>query len=153
LLVTAFGGVGAVSRAPISIIRSMPETRSLLEQCMKEVSAVARARRIQLNDTVVADSMRYIDSLAANATTSLQRDIADGEAKRDRLLERFGGAARTGGRGLDTCKPVYLPQPAAAGIASTRQLGVSPMSRAKFTGSWKVRHRIPRSPQPRRRRS
>jgi 2-dehydropantoate 2-reductase len=28
LLVTAFGGVGAVSRAPIGIIRTMPETRA-----------------------------------------------------------------------------------------------------------------------------
>jgi len=36
LLVTAFGGVGAVSKAPIGIIRTMPKTRSLLEQCMEE---------------------------------------------------------------------------------------------------------------------
>ena len=66
LLVTAFGGVGAVSRAPIGIIRTMPETRALLQQCMEEVAAVARASRIQLNDTVVADSMGYVDTLPAN---------------------------------------------------------------------------------------
>ena len=79
LLVTAFGGVGAVSRAPIGIIRTIPETRALLQQCMEEVAAVARARGIQLDDTVVTDTMRYVDSLAANATTSLQRDIAEGK--------------------------------------------------------------------------
>jgi hypothetical protein len=48
-------------------------------QCMEEVAAVARARGIQLDDTVVIDTMRYVDSLAANATTSLQRDIAEGK--------------------------------------------------------------------------
>jgi len=79
LLVTSFGGVGAVSRAPIGVIRAMPETRSLLEVCMQEASAVARAQCVLLNDTVVADTMKFIDSLAPNATTSLQRDIADGK--------------------------------------------------------------------------
>jgi 2-dehydropantoate 2-reductase len=79
LLVTSFGGVGAVSRAPIGVIRSIPETRLLLELCMQEASAVAQAHRILLNDSVVADTMKFIDSLAANATTSLQRDIADGK--------------------------------------------------------------------------
>jgi 2-dehydropantoate 2-reductase len=39
LLVTAFGGVSAVSRAPIGIIRTVPETRALLQRCMEEVSA------------------------------------------------------------------------------------------------------------------
>ena len=77
LLVTPFGGVCAVSRAPIGIMRTVPETRLLLEQCMQEVSAVARASHVQLSDTVVADTMKFIDTLAASATTSLQRDIAE----------------------------------------------------------------------------
>ena len=105
MLVTAFGGVGAVSRAPIGIIRTMPETRALLQQCVEEVAAVARARGIQLDDTVVTDTMRYVDSLAVTATTSLQRDIAGGKAKR---------------------------QSAAARIAGTRQDGVSAMSYAQI---------------------
>ena len=79
LLVTAFGGVGAVSRAPIGIIRTIPETRALLQQCMEEVAAIAHARGIQLDDTVVTNAMKYVNSLAANATTSLQRDIAEGK--------------------------------------------------------------------------
>jgi len=36
LMVTSFGGVGAVARAPIGAIRSVPETRLLLEQCLTE---------------------------------------------------------------------------------------------------------------------
>ena len=103
LLVTSFGGVGAVSRAPIGIVRATPETRLLLEQCMEEVSAVARARRIQLSPTVVADTMRFIDSLAANATTSLQRDIADGKPSE---LGFWNGSVVRQGRALNVSTPV-----------------------------------------------
>jgi 2-dehydropantoate 2-reductase len=102
LLVVAFGGVGAVSRAPIGIMRTMPETRALLEQCMEEVSAVARARGIQLSDTVVADSMRYVDSLAANATTSLQRDIAEGKPSE---IDFWNGAVVRQGRTVNVSTP------------------------------------------------
>jgi 2-dehydropantoate 2-reductase len=103
LLVTSFGGVGSVSRAPIGIIRATPETRLLLEQCMDEVSAVARARRIQLSDTVAADTMRFIDSLAANATTSLQRDIAEGKPSE---LDFWNGSVVRQGRALNVSTPV-----------------------------------------------
>jgi 2-dehydropantoate 2-reductase len=103
LLVTSFGGVGAVSRAPIGIIRATPETRLLLEQCMEEVSALARARRIQLSDTVVADTMSFIDTLAANATTSLQRDIAEGKPSE---LDFWNGSVVRQGRAVDVSTPV-----------------------------------------------
>jgi 2-dehydropantoate 2-reductase len=46
---------------------------------MQEVDAVARARRVALAASVVADTMAFLDSLAENATTSLQRDIIDGK--------------------------------------------------------------------------
>lgn len=89
VLVTSFGGIGAVTRAPIGVIRTVPQTRRLLEKCMQEVLAVARARAVAMADEVVADTMARIDSLAANATTSLQRDIADGKPTE---LESWNGA-------------------------------------------------------------
>lgn len=89
LLVTAFGGVGAVTRAPIGMVRTIPETRRLLERCMTEVVAVARAWKIALSDTVIPDTMGLIDALEASATTSLQRDIIDGKPTE---LEFWNGA-------------------------------------------------------------
>jgi 2-dehydropantoate 2-reductase len=47
LLVVSFGGMGALTRAPIGVIRTLPETRRLLECCMQEVDAVAKARRVK----------------------------------------------------------------------------------------------------------
>ena len=79
LTVTSFGGIRAVTRAAIGVTRAMPETRQLLEQCMNEVFAVARSRAIALADTIVAETMTFLDSLAADGTTSLQRDIVDGK--------------------------------------------------------------------------
>jgi 2-dehydropantoate 2-reductase len=89
LTVTAVGGVGAVTRAAIGATRAMPETRRLLEQCMQEAFAVARSREVALADTIVAETMTFIDSLAADGTTSLQRDIVDGKPSE---LEYWNGA-------------------------------------------------------------
>ena len=103
LLVTSFGGVGAITRAPIGTIRAMPETRQLLEQCMAEVLAVACARGVALTETIVADTMNVIDSLAANGTTSLQRDIAEGKPTE---LEAWNGAVVQLGREVAVATPL-----------------------------------------------
>ena len=114
LTVTSVGGVGAVTRAAIGVTRALPETRRLLEQCMNEVLAVARSREIALADTIVADTMTFIDTLAADGTTSLQRDIIDGKPSE---LEYWNGAvvrlAREQGVAAPTNEFIYhslLPQ-------------------------------------------
>ena len=94
LTVTSFGGVGSITRAPIGITRSIPETRRLLEQCLREALAVAKARGVPMTDTAVADTMNFYDSLPPNGTTSLQRDIADG--KRTELEYWNGAVVRLG---------------------------------------------------------
>ncbi len=103
LLVTSFGGVGAVSRAPIGVTRAMPETRLLLELCMQEASAVARAQHVHLNDNAVADTMKFIDSLAPNATTSLQRDVAEGKPSE---IDFWNGSVVRQGRAADVPTPI-----------------------------------------------
>jgi 2-dehydropantoate 2-reductase len=103
LLVTSFGGMGSMTRAPLGVIRAAPETRQLLEGCMQEVRAVAEARHVALPDTVVADSMTLVDSLAASVTTSLQRDIADGKPSE---LEAWNGAVVRLGREAGVATPL-----------------------------------------------
>jgi 2-dehydropantoate 2-reductase len=104
LMVTSFGAVGAVTRAPIGIFRAIPETRRLLEQCVEEVVAVARARRIEMSATTVADTMKFYDSLPHGATTSLQRDIVDG---RPSELEYWSGAVARIGRESQVPTPTH----------------------------------------------
>jgi 2-dehydropantoate 2-reductase len=84
-----YGGVGAVARAPAGVIRSLPGTRRMVEAGMREILSVARARRVALADGAVEKSLALLDSLDPDATTSLQRDIADG---RPSELDAWSGA-------------------------------------------------------------
>jgi hypothetical protein len=63
---------------PLGVIRSVPETRQMIEQSMREIFQVARARQIALPYRVVEKSLALVDSLASGGTTSLQRDIPSG---------------------------------------------------------------------------
>lgn len=94
IFVAPYGGVGAVTRSPVGVIRSLPQTRRMLEQGMQEILAVARARRISLADGIVEKSMALVDALEPASTTSLQRDIMAG--KRSELDAWNGAVVRLG---------------------------------------------------------
>ncbi len=85
----AFSGVGAVTRAPVGTLCSLPETCSLLSQVMEEAAAVARARRIALSEDVVATAMAQLESFPPGGTNSTQRDLMAG---RPSELEAHTGA-------------------------------------------------------------
>jgi len=89
LLVAGHGGVGAVSQAPMGITRSVPQTRSMIEQCMREILEVAQARGVRLSDDSVQKAMVFVDRATPTATTSLSRDIAAGKPSE---LEAWTGA-------------------------------------------------------------
>jgi 2-dehydropantoate 2-reductase len=90
LFVTAWGGMGAVTRAPIGVLRRLPETRRLLEATMHESRAIALALGVPLAAEEVANALAMLDALPEGGTTSLQRDIAEG---RPSELEAWNGAA------------------------------------------------------------
>jgi 2-dehydropantoate 2-reductase len=104
LFVVSLGGVGAVARAPVGVLRTLPETRGMLTRCMGEILAVARARRVPLADSIVADTMAFVDSLAPDGTTSLQRDIVEG---RPSELEAWNGAVVRLGREAGVATPLH----------------------------------------------
>ncbi|HZD57923.1 MAG TPA: 2-dehydropantoate 2-reductase [Anaerolineales bacterium] len=89
LFIAAMSGVGAVTRAPAGVMRSLPETRRLLQNAMEEVVAVGKAHKVNLPDDVVEKTMAFIDNLPEGATASMQRDIIEG---RPSELESQNGA-------------------------------------------------------------
>jgi 2-dehydropantoate 2-reductase len=95
MFITATGGVGAVTRAPMGVFRAVPETRRLLEEAMREVVRVARARGVTLPPDAVEKRMAFIDGLEAHGTSSMQRDIVEG--KRSELDSWNGAVVRLGG--------------------------------------------------------
>jgi 2-dehydropantoate 2-reductase len=94
LFIASFSGVAAVTRAPAGIIRSVPETRLLLEASMKEIVTVAIARGVNLSLDSVGRTMALIDALAPTATASMQRDLMEGRPSE--LSEQAGAVVRLG---------------------------------------------------------
>ncbi len=79
LFIVAMSGVGAVTRAPIGVSRSIPATRKLLIGCVTEAATVGRALGVPLPDDIVDGVMKVVDGAPAEATASMQRDIASGK--------------------------------------------------------------------------
>jgi 2-dehydropantoate 2-reductase len=104
LFIAAISGVGAVTRAPADIMRSIPETRQLLEQAMVEILAVARARGVDLPDQVIPKTMAFIDNLPVGGTASMQRDIIAG---RPSELEYQNGTVVRLGQELGVPTPTH----------------------------------------------
>jgi len=94
MLVVPLGGLGSVTRAPLGVLMTMPETRHLVAWGLGEISQVARARAIPLSDDIVARTLAVLDTFPPNGTSSLQRDIAAG--KRSELEAWTGAVVRLG---------------------------------------------------------
>jgi 2-dehydropantoate 2-reductase len=94
MLVVPFGGLGAVTRAPIGVLMKVPETRKLMVRSLEEIDRVARARAIPLADDIVTRSITVLDTFMPSATSSLQRDIA--KSKRSELDAWTGAVVRLG---------------------------------------------------------
>lgn len=113
LLVVPFGGLGAVTRAPIGVLLT-PPTRELLERGMREIEAIARARGVALREDVIARTFALLEAANPSGTSSMQRDIAAG--KRSELDAWTGAVVRLGARANvptplhDVLYAVLLPQ-------------------------------------------
>lgn len=77
ILVGPWSAVGAVTRAPLGVVRTMPETRLFMEETMREVVTVALARGSAVSDDIVKQSLAMLDGAPASAFGNM-RDILDG---------------------------------------------------------------------------
>jgi 2-dehydropantoate 2-reductase len=89
LFIAALSGVGAVTRAPVGVLRSLAGTRRMLEEAMEEILAVAGGLGVALSQEIVAETMAFIDALPESGTASMQRDVMAG---RPSELESQNGA-------------------------------------------------------------
>jgi len=94
LFITVWSGMGAVTRAPIGVWRSLPETRRMAELNLQEIIAVAAARDISLPEEALQTAMNMYDSLVPKSTASLQRDVMAGRPSE--LDAQIGAVIRFG---------------------------------------------------------
>ena len=104
LFITVWSGVGAITRAPVGIWRSLPETRRMAELSLQEIIAVAAARDISLPEEALQSAMNMYDGLVPESTASLQRDVMAG---RPSELDAQIGAVVRFGQETDVATPQH----------------------------------------------
>ncbi len=93
-----------MTRVSAAEMRSVPETRALLQTAMREVFELALARGVALRGDAVVRTMGYVDALPPGSTASMQRDILEG---RPSELEYQNGAVVRLGRQAGVPVPVH----------------------------------------------
>jgi hypothetical protein len=77
--------VGAVARGrvltrrPADVLRALPETRRMYRLLLEELAALARAESAGLDESIVDQTMKALDSAAPGALTSLYYDLVHGK--------------------------------------------------------------------------
>ncbi len=104
LLITVWSGIGAVTRTPVGIWRSLPETRLMAKQGLNEIITVARAHGISLPEEALQTTMAMYKSLAPQSTSSLQRDVIEGRCSE---LEAQIGAVVRFGQEAEVATPLH----------------------------------------------
>ena len=94
MIIAPWSGVGAVTRAPVGVFRTVPETREMLHQSIQEVYAVSKAHGVNMPENGVARTIEFIDSVPAAGTASMQRDVIGGRPSE--LHEQCGAVVRLG---------------------------------------------------------
>jgi len=94
LTITVWSGMGAVTRAPAGIWRSLPQTRRMAEQSLREIIAVAAALDVALPENALEMTMAIYDGLVPESTASLQRDVMQGRPSE--LDSQIGAVVRFG---------------------------------------------------------
>jgi 2-dehydropantoate 2-reductase len=104
LFIAPYSSVGAETGLSAGGMRSDPGVRAMLEAAMREVEAVARARAVRIRPDIVERTMIWVDSLPADGTASMQRDILEG---RPSELEYQTGAVLRLGHASGVPVPIH----------------------------------------------
>jgi len=104
LFIATASGIGALTRAPAGIYRSLSETRQMLVAAFKEIVALAKARGVMFPEDAVEKRLAFVDSLPAGTMASMQRDILEG--KPSELDSQSGAVVRMGAE-LGVPTPVH----------------------------------------------
>lgn len=123
IFISAMSGVGAVTRAPADAIRSIPESRRLLEAAMRETQAVGIGRGVRIPPHTADRTLGFFDTLPAGSTASMQRDVMEGRPSeleyQTGTIVRLGRAAGVSTPVNDYLYAALLPQEKKArGLAS-----------------------------------
>jgi 2-dehydropantoate 2-reductase len=104
MFIASVGGVGGVTRVPVGIIRTVPESRTLLRRAMEEIAALARAHEVAVGQKEFDEAWSFVEGVPAAATASMQRDVMEG--KPSELRDMSGAVVRLA-KGKNVAVPVH----------------------------------------------
>lgn len=104
VFLSSLAAMTSLVRLPIGPIRDDPDTRSMLDACVREAFAVARAKGVGLVDDTPARVMDFIDHLPATNRSSMMDDLEGG---RRLELPWLSGAIVRMGRQLGVPAPTH----------------------------------------------
>ena len=114
LFIATLSGIGALTRVPVGVWRSMPEVRAIATETLREVVALAEARGIDLGDDPIGKTWQRYEGLAPASTASLQRDVMEGKpSELDAQLGAIVRLAKESGVPVPVTSMIYhalLPQ-------------------------------------------
>ncbi|MCE5244106.1 MAG: 2-dehydropantoate 2-reductase [Syntrophobacteraceae bacterium] len=103
VFISAVSAMGCLTRVTFGEYRSVPESRAVLADALREVASVGRARGVALDEDVVEKTLVFIDGSAPEIKPSMQRDL---EAGRRTELESMIGIVVRAGEALRVPTPV-----------------------------------------------
>ena len=75
LIFVSTSGVGTITRTPNGVFRSIPETREMLIQLIREILIVGQAKKVNIGEDDYEWAISTIDAMAPESNSSLFRDI------------------------------------------------------------------------------
>jgi 2-dehydropantoate 2-reductase len=78
VFLVAASSTTASARAPLGVVRADPDLRWMFEQAMRETWTLGRKRGVALADNLVADLMRFLDTLPHEMKASMAHDLEAG---------------------------------------------------------------------------
>ena len=103
LFICAYSGVTSLLRLPIGAILADDDTFNLFKGCMSEIKAVADKKNIPLPQDVIEDRLNFAKSLEYTSTSSMQRDLQQGNRME---LETLNGALSRMAKEIDVPTPI-----------------------------------------------
>lgn len=99
--IATISGVAGVTRASVGVVRSLPETRRMLELALSEIIAVAKAHHVDVSPDYESRTLEFIDNLPVDTSPSMQRDLIN--AHPSELAYQTGAVVRLAkARGIPT---------------------------------------------------
>ncbi|TMQ17990.1 MAG: 2-dehydropantoate 2-reductase, partial [Candidatus Rokuibacteriota bacterium] len=78
LMISAQAGMTSLTRAPIGVIRAVPESWRMYRRIVEELAAIGRAAGVPLADDIVETIVTAAEGLAPEAYSSLHHDLTQG---------------------------------------------------------------------------